>query len=1266
MRRLRLLAALLAAAILAPGLSRSEPMKGKKQYTPAEEAEIEELERDVTSYERAAEEHQARVRDILRREYHKRQAEFKARYAKSCVAADLEYKKQHQESIKLLEDFLGRYPKDPDWSPDVMFRLADLYFDQARFDYFELEEPPCEHLVDVQKRIPTVNGPDYLPAIKKWREIVESFPEYRQTDASIYMAGILTGDPVPYGMGLVDDAKPLYLGLVCRNRFDPLAPAVPPSTDECRPPAPENLQVDPYANCEPVAGAELELVDEGWMRIGDIHFDGRCQVPEAIAAFKKITAREESKLYSLALYKLAWSYYKYNEYQAAVDTFDKFVLRGDEAAATGGSPASVRAEAIVYLGYSFADPWPQMGEVLTEPSRAFEKMQAHYKDHLDWKHTRDVYESLGDALKEYGGKPMPGSAPSPDLIKHYMTAVDSWGASLEKWPFHERSPQVHEKILDTLNDLDAEIVEGQTLPEEKERITKLRQKITFYEKQIADFYRKPESCQTDYNWYCANETNRDAMAAASVLAENALLKVAFDRHAQAQNLDIEWTAERGIDEIAKVQDEQARKDFQAIYLDAASLYERFIATYPTSRQVPAIMYYLGDCYHQADQFEKAVTGYYEWIRARPTLVTQGLLKQEAFDDTIRRILNVRQTVVAFAKAKNDLIEPPIPDADTMEANPTPLPMDERFTKLITATDAFLGQFPEDKIAPGLAYNAGLLYYKHLMYDQALERFGKVMKSYCGKEQAKSAKLYMLAIHQARDDKKAFETVVRDFVDGKCGSDTDIAEAKQQKSQFELKGAETLANQGKHLDAAAEFYALYRSMDQTPDDPSRAAALFGAAVSYLVAGHYKTAIGLFEEFRTQFDKLNKFYPEAMFGLAQSYQRYFDYANAGKTYLQFAEDYDKYKNQKGNQWRPPEESTIKGDNPGLEARFNAAYFKEVEGDLKGAIPLYLDFEKRALQIKDPRAESALWSVALIYEKLGDKKKMLETMKSWRGRYGNSPDTDEVRIKVVDSWYRVAKMSNKKADWEQVVAAYVATGLAKADESLAIDTASKAAAWAGEAKFMLAEMAYAAGFKKYKLKWKGKFGRDADFFSAGFDAVATEYARARDAYLEVTQIPSIWIIAAMVRAGDMAMDARDKIVNAPVPKEVTKLDRDVPDANILGQFKMTLENVAQPTYYDSTLPFPCGAPLPQDADPSILDGVSEGEPQCDQLYQQDGQQPPTIVPNQFAARQAWVTAYNLALQGSIVDEWSKTALVRLNKYFTSEYPLNRDDLLEAESRP
>src|SRR6185503_4691208 len=342
---------------------------------------------------REAQENDKRVRAIARTEYDGRTHELEARYAERIAKTETDRTKRHTDTIALLEKFLQNHPDRAQETPDAMFRLAQLYIDQANDEvdakYAALEAAGSNASQTQQDQAAIVA--DSSKSIALWEDILRKFPSYRQTPSTLYLLAY-------YGK-TKDERRSLeiFLALACSNRYtwDAKPPAAPTHEEAIKRVESKQLR-DPYADCTPYPGADPELVRHAWVRgIADYHFLIPGELDEAIAAYLKVAnGGNESRLYAESLYKLAWSYYKRDMLKSSIERFDQSVKLYDDTVAKGEQPPlELRDESIQYIAVAFTDPWE--GETDTDPVKAFSRAQAFYKGRENEKHVRDVWVALG-------------------------------------------------------------------------------------------------------------------------------------------------------------------------------------------------------------------------------------------------------------------------------------------------------------------------------------------------------------------------------------------------------------------------------------------------------------------------------------------------------------------------------------------------------------------------------------------------------------------------------------------------------------------------------------------------------------------------------------------------------------------------------------------------------------------------------------------------------------------------------------------------------
>ncbi len=589
----RLLAVTLAGALALPGLAAAQPgtvpvadppsgpglghqappapttpLLGSG--APLSEAEREVL-RDVESewrrYVGQAEEHHRRMRDMLLRAFDDKTRELENRYAKRIAAAETRKRGKHADTIALLEQFIKDHPAHAQFTPDAMFRLADLYLDAA------------DEAVDSADMTAEVLA-DYSKPLALWERILAEFPDYRQLPSVLYLVG-------HYGK-TQDERRSLmlFLALSCANKYKWTdAPPPIPTRDEALARIDRKDRLDPYAGCEAWEGADVELVRHAWVRgIADYHFTVPGEVDEAISGYLKIVdGGKDSPLFAEALYKLAWSYYKRDFLLDSIKGFDDSVKLYDSIVAKGAIPAlELREESLQYIAVAFTDPWE--GETDTDPVKAFERAREFYKGRENEPHVRDVWEAMGAAFME---------------LQAYDQAVDSYRLAIgPPWELHPRNPVVHQEIVNAFEAKGDKYAADQAAGE------------------LATRYAPGTP------WYVANEKDREAMENQRRIAERALYAAARNTHLAATNLRKEWEAGGKTEAVV-------REEYLKLYAAAVDLYKTFIAQYPESDYVYEFTYYMGEALFFSERYLDAVEQY-KWVRDHRELSERFFL-QAALD-----------------------------------------------------------------------------------------------------------------------------------------------------------------------------------------------------------------------------------------------------------------------------------------------------------------------------------------------------------------------------------------------------------------------------------------------------------------------------------------------------------------------------------------------------------------------------------------------------------------------------------------------------------
>ncbi|MCA9609603.1 MAG: tetratricopeptide repeat protein, partial [Myxococcales bacterium] len=286
--------------------------------TPEQVAALREMEAELDRFAGVGRAYRDSVNSILVREYHRRRRERQAGYARQIREEERLQNEARDRAIRLFEAFIRRYPTDPTYTADAMFRLGELYYERSAIRFQEQAESD-----NIGSGLP-----DFTDTIELYRTLLQRFPDYRSLDGVYYLIGYCLNE-----MGRQEEARLAWLNLACANHFQytgaPPTPEPTPEggegggeggegsgefTEEEHPAlglggsnilSPETPFVDPYDGCTPVV-PNARFVMEVWLRIGEYHFDFDFEphaLDRAISAYGKVLEDPTDRNYNLALYK---------------------------------------------------------------------------------------------------------------------------------------------------------------------------------------------------------------------------------------------------------------------------------------------------------------------------------------------------------------------------------------------------------------------------------------------------------------------------------------------------------------------------------------------------------------------------------------------------------------------------------------------------------------------------------------------------------------------------------------------------------------------------------------------------------------------------------------------------------------------------------------------------------------------------------------------------------------------------------------------------
>lgn len=1088
---------------------------------------LDEMTRDVQRFTDMVAEYRGTARQVLKRAYQEKIKEVSAKYDSQISMNERDARDRRRDAISQFESFLQRYPNDKRWTPDAMFRLAELYYEKSAEEYLDADEA-------YKKAIDGPNPPDtppprvdYTPTITLYKRLLTEFPNYRFLDAAYYLLGFCLGE-----MGEEMQAKQALLALVCVNKFKPLDP--PAQT-----PKGSGGSEQAYDGCTPVR-KDSKFIPEAWTRVGEFHFDNPNELKLAIAAFRRVLTFKDSPYYDRALYKLAWSFYRDNRFPEAVREFDNLVKYADARTQSGQKIGSdLRPEAVQYLGVSFAEAdWD--GDTMPDPINGLQRAMEFYKGRENEPHVREVFQRLGDIYF--------------DQTK-YTDAIAVYKALLQKWPFYADAPRVQDKIVRAY-EKDRNLVAA---AKEREALGRLYSKGA--------------------DWYQHNKDNPEALAVAQQLAEDALLTAATNVHANAQACKTKWQENQ--------KDLKKLGECRELYSTAAELYAKYLSVYPNSKRSYEFSAFYADALYYSGQLPQAIAAYqavrdsqldnkyqedaaFRMIKAYEEII-DGMKKEKKLEDPpIPDEKNTKPPVAAL----------PMPDVYRkyldaidwyVEHIKAERVSDLRYAAAVIAlryrewpnARQRLTQISEQYCAskPEVGFKAYDAILQTYFIDYGVEdeeqkdcALGKLLtvaeqfgESPCGKSPA--AKPYLDRFAQIKSSVKTTIITKRlqlSMENEEKGTHKELTMCREGNGGIALvtgiatpttKPGEKPATGGAskistELDVGLAL-DLIDVVNASPKDPGAPTALNNACVIYEKLFQFGQATSCYERLFHDYPD-SEWGKEALWNASRNHYRFFEFDQAVKGYLTVAQD-----------------PKFAASEHRKEALGLAASLLDNDQQYTRAADLYKKYSE-AISDKPQDSAQAYFFACSAYEKAKDNAKQSSCLRDFIKKYDKQQAAGEY---VVQAYMKLAVITEQTTkNKEDVLKAYKRVRDEFVNRKL--PPATPAAGFAAKADFLIMEEKFKA-FQKKELKFPSK----PDQIKKVFENFTTEAKTLNEDYQKIWNYKdATWTLASFLRTGDVYYEFAQKLIKAAdnPPDDVKKLAKMACKANpddcgvVEGQYK------------------------------------------------------------------------------------------------------------------
>ncbi len=964
-------------AVLAPTVT-SQVERGP---TPEEIEDLElAREQDLELFIRRNGDFREVVDGMVQRVYKMRRNYIDESYQDRIRAEEALAEKTRKSAIQYFVEFLKKYPSDPVYTPDAMYRLAELYYDDSFIRY--QEELEAYALAEEQGRAKDMDLPqkelDRTIAILK--DLINNYPSYRSIDGAYYVLGYCLNET-----GAEEEARLAWLNIVCANkyRYDSMEFAAKKASDgtdqPTRPSASLTIDgleasepigfVDPFAGCKPVTD-NSRFFFESWWLIGNYHFDydtSRDGVETSIAAYQKLVEDPKHRFYDKGLYKLAWSYFKADMYPEAIKTFAMVVDFSDKQ--TGNRGTGMRPEAIQYLAVCFFENW-NLDDMTPDPELGFRRLQDPSLMPQDRPWTVEVYERLGDIYADN---------------EKNEEAIRVWKLVLERWPLYLNAPFIQEKVALTYN--------------------KLRE----FEKEINE-RGKLDNYGPDSEWWEANAEHPVEQNEVAKMARDALLEAAFNRHRTAQAL-----RQRGL----AAQDGELLERALNEYNLAAQAYRKFIEQNPDTPDAYDINFYLAETLFWSGQHAAAKVEY-------ASVRDSNLDAKHRAESAYMVIVCLEEMLKKEVTGGSVAIRTERPELTGDPPAPAPIPIPALVLELMNEKEYFITNNADHEEAAKFMYQSAQNYYRYGHWEEAKLRYTNLYETYCGKDPMAyvswQAMMNMAVDMDNLDEKERLALLqqqrdcsaegIQDLIGDDAQAidiETVLGDVAMQraldafKTCLDGKDPEVCSSAGDSLVAA---------VGQAPEHPAADAALHNAALAYEVGQRFDSAMKVYGRIVEEYPD-SKFVGKCLFQQASAANNFFEYDKALENYKILADE-DRFKDYENRTlsvynaafiltnlqsythaipyWErySREETDV---TKSVEAAFKAADMLFKARKWRAAIDAYDNFIRRNERREGagPFVVKASYRIGKSYEKLNQKRKLPDVWTKTRRYYDtlvNSP--------------------------------------------------------------------------------------------------------------------------------------------------------------------------------------------------------------------------------------------------------------------------------------
>ena len=775
---------------------------------PAEPEELDSWRAAVQRFEERTLEFATEVNRVISRKYDEEIRELRGGYDILIDRATAEEAELRDLAIESLESFVRDHPDSP-YTARRMVRLAELYFEESKEQYFAANDEYSD-LSDAFDRgevefLPEPPETDLRRSIAIYKRIIKKFPDYRDLGVVYYMLGFCYSDEQSRHLD-VERAEAVYLELL------------------------ENVKESSYRA-------------QAYFRLGEIYFDEN-RLDDALTYYRAIVEELESateegndesnarRLYELALYKLAWAYYKIDDLPVAIARFKSLLDWSEQKEARTGVEADLKPETIRYLAIALSD---LAMEYDTSPIM-FAQEQLADRSSSPW--VFPVYAELASILKDQA---------------RYEDAIAAYAYLQEASPNHPMGPEFMWQVIG----LNQSLVVPDQDAADRARI------------ELTNRYGR------DSEWMRVNKNNKTAINLSRNYILQSLQFVAFGYHSRAQ-------------ETGAAQDYRLAAEKYVEYLDQ---YPFAPNAYELHYYLAECYFFIGREPVEAGAGEAGEIGWERAIEVYGTLFNfpEDDFRKEAIVNIMyaynmlwkHKEGNIQDTPESLAQ-----LDPPLGEKVQFSR----VPLSDLEKNYIRAVRWVQREVSASDDIPNVLYDVAQIYF----YKNHLERARSVLmfliENHPKTDFAAFAAGDIINSYRWTGDLTRMRDAGERFAMLELGEDPEIAETRN--VEVKLLAKQSLAKEGElayaferyecALLSFLEYYELY-GRDGTPDDPSKIdVIIYNIAQSYSKLGKAADSDRYYRVLLADFPHSERA-PNTFWKMAQNAEQVFDLEEAIKYYL-----------------------------------------------------------------------------------------------------------------------------------------------------------------------------------------------------------------------------------------------------------------------------------------------------------------------------------------------------------------------------------------------